>query len=362
MFKVADKGITSVVEKKRYLLFDSGCSECTEIAHSVEQETEGWLTMRSLHEPEVQELLSQARPDWKWEPTLLEIDEGKTLVFTGLAMKTRMLMGLGPRRLARLGKITHLKNTAKLERMFTFPEKDSNHLAEEHMDRRTALKAIGVFGLAVASLSFSPSIAHAQNTSATVREADLAREAAKSRTFDKAVSLMEQHMQVTDSGTLSLNSKGLALAIKNTANKEIDTTIFGELKRSLARTNIGLKSGRLKASEVFPSRNTPISTSAKGTSAAFAGCPGTNSVHTHWYGYHIFLNECRTHDLIVLLQAGGSAAAIRSFFGRLIPLAIAGVIGNFYGSFLNWVCGKGGHRGIVLKITWSGTVASLWHQ
>ena len=33
---------------QRYLLFDSGCSKCTEIAREVEQATHGWLEARSL--------------------------------------------------------------------------------------------------------------------------------------------------------------------------------------------------------------------------------------------------------------------------------------------------------------------------
>ncbi len=46
----------------RYLLFDSGCSKCMEIARDVEQATQGWLEARSLRDPGMQSLLAQARP------------------------------------------------------------------------------------------------------------------------------------------------------------------------------------------------------------------------------------------------------------------------------------------------------------
>jgi hypothetical protein len=61
------------LEEGRYLLFDSGCSTCTEIAQAVEKETEGWMTVRSLREASVQKTLDKARPGWSWEPTFLEI-------------------------------------------------------------------------------------------------------------------------------------------------------------------------------------------------------------------------------------------------------------------------------------------------
>lgn len=186
MFKVADKGITSVVEKKRYLLFDSGCSECTEIAHAVEQETEGWLTARSLHEPEVQELLSKARPDWKWEPTLLEVDRDKITASTGFNLKTRMLIGLGPRKAARVSKIVRRESTQDLEITFVPSQKDPERYIIESVkpiDRITALKTLGTLGLAVALLPILPDsvlaraaykgTANTMNSAARVRRVEL---------------------------------------------------------------------------------------------------------------------------------------------------------------------------------------------
>lgn len=46
----------------RYLLFDSGCAQCTELAQAVAQATHGGLEARSLRDPAMQRLLAQARP------------------------------------------------------------------------------------------------------------------------------------------------------------------------------------------------------------------------------------------------------------------------------------------------------------
>jgi predicted DCC family thiol-disulfide oxidoreductase YuxK len=89
------------------LLFDSGCAVCTKLARAIERETEGWLAARSLHEPEVRALLDQARPGWRWEPTLLEVDGDRVRVSTGLVMRARLVLGLGPRRAWRVARLAH---------------------------------------------------------------------------------------------------------------------------------------------------------------------------------------------------------------------------------------------------------------
>jgi predicted DCC family thiol-disulfide oxidoreductase YuxK len=83
---------------ERYLLFDSGCAVCTALAREVEALSGGRLGVRSLREPEVQALLNQAHPNWRWEPMLLEIEGEQVRVFTGLAMRWRLVQVLGPAR------------------------------------------------------------------------------------------------------------------------------------------------------------------------------------------------------------------------------------------------------------------------
>jgi len=83
---------------KRYLLVDSGVCQCSKIAESIEQEAGGKLTIRSLREPEVREMLDRKRPGWKWEPLLVEETDDKVRVYAGRAMSRRLLFLLGPRR------------------------------------------------------------------------------------------------------------------------------------------------------------------------------------------------------------------------------------------------------------------------
>ncbi len=83
---------------KRYLLFDSGCCQCSKIAEAIEQEAGGKLTIRSLRDPAVKELLDREHPGWKWEPMLVEEKDDKVRVYAGRAMSRRLLVVLGPRR------------------------------------------------------------------------------------------------------------------------------------------------------------------------------------------------------------------------------------------------------------------------
>lgn len=80
---------------KRYLLFDSGCHSCSELAQTIEREAEGWLTARSLRDAEMQSLLKKADPNYRWEPALLEVKGEKINVATGLNLMAKIATGLG---------------------------------------------------------------------------------------------------------------------------------------------------------------------------------------------------------------------------------------------------------------------------
>lgn len=90
---------------KRYLLFDGGCTLCTGLARAIEQATDGWLTAKSLRDPEMQALLNRARPGWTWEPTLVEVHGERVHSYTGIKMRARLAMGLGPRRALRVAQL-----------------------------------------------------------------------------------------------------------------------------------------------------------------------------------------------------------------------------------------------------------------
>jgi hypothetical protein len=93
-------------EMERYLLFDSACQGCRDLAAEVESAAGGWLRARSLHDPRMQELLERARPGWRWEPTLLIVDGDSLRTYSGAAMASRLVAGVGPRQAARIARLT----------------------------------------------------------------------------------------------------------------------------------------------------------------------------------------------------------------------------------------------------------------
>lgn len=91
-----------------YLLFDSGCQFCTKVARDIQQETQGLLYVRSLHDPRIREILDKVRPSWKWEPMLLEIASDNTKhVYTGVKMQLRLVSQLGIAKSLRIAKLIH---------------------------------------------------------------------------------------------------------------------------------------------------------------------------------------------------------------------------------------------------------------
>ncbi len=131
-------------EGNRYLLFDSGCTGCTGVARKVEEESEGEVAARSLCDPYAQKLLYRARPEWRWEPTLLEVRGGDARVFTGLSMKARLLAALGPRKAMRL---------ARTVRAVGDPAREDD---APLIGRREALKTLGAAGAGTVVLSLVP--------------------------------------------------------------------------------------------------------------------------------------------------------------------------------------------------------------
>lgn len=95
---------------RRYLLFDAGCMKCSKLAQAIEQETNGWLVANSLRDPEMQIMLTLAKPDWRWEPTLLEVESNKVEAFTGLTLVIKLAKALGLRRAVDIAQLIHQSN------------------------------------------------------------------------------------------------------------------------------------------------------------------------------------------------------------------------------------------------------------
>lgn len=83
---------------ERYLLFDAGCSICTNVAATIERESGGWLTAKSLNDPTARAWREETGQADSWEPALIEVTTERTQAFTGFALRRRLVGGLGPRR------------------------------------------------------------------------------------------------------------------------------------------------------------------------------------------------------------------------------------------------------------------------
>ena len=83
-------------------------------------------------------LLREAKPNWRWQPTLLEIDGEKISVFVGPAMITKMVVGLGLRPAWHILQVLH---------KFDMPSKDRRHFLTQSSGLIGAMTFFSLVGL-----------------------------------------------------------------------------------------------------------------------------------------------------------------------------------------------------------------------
>jgi len=88
-----------------YLLFDSGCKFCKQVAMQIESKIGGQIKVRSLREPEIQSMLNKIKPRWQWEPMLLEVDQTEAVAYSRIQMQIRLVRQLGIRQAWEVAKI-----------------------------------------------------------------------------------------------------------------------------------------------------------------------------------------------------------------------------------------------------------------
>lgn len=88
-----------------YLLFDASCSLCSDLAGDVERASDHKLVTKSLYDRDALELLKRARPNYKFEPTLLQVKGDKVRAFTGMKMRAQMVTFLNPLQLLKIARI-----------------------------------------------------------------------------------------------------------------------------------------------------------------------------------------------------------------------------------------------------------------
>jgi hypothetical protein len=191
-----------------------------------------------------------------------------------------------------------------------------------------------------------------RTTSAEAVTADQAVREARADDFDRAVTLMEEHMRVARDGTLALDKKALTREIKYGAASGIEPRTFTRLEEALEHTNAALRANRMEASDVFPSSET--GSSMQKTNFTAMGCRGRNGYEDFWWGRRSYLDDCRTHTLVDALRAGASICGVLpSIQSRLC--ALLGGVGAVY---IARVDRLGGHDGIY--INWSPALRAIY--
>jgi methylamine dehydrogenase accessory protein MauD len=129
---------------ERYLLFDASCALCSDLAGDVERASDGKIITKSLYAPDALEMLKRARPDYKFEPTLLVAEGDKVKAYTGMAMRAQMVKFLNPLQLLKIARIVqkagvplfgsfeaHEPNEALVETAESEPEPEPVHEEEK---------------------------------------------------------------------------------------------------------------------------------------------------------------------------------------------------------------------------------------
>ncbi|WP_156822445.1 hypothetical protein [Demetria terragena] len=99
-----------------YLMYDDGCTLCSDIAERVEGASEGWLTVRPIGDSEVTELLRNSGEVAPNRPHLVVVDGGEgAQLLSGASMSWAMIQGMGIRRALSVSGIVHdaLKKDAR---------------------------------------------------------------------------------------------------------------------------------------------------------------------------------------------------------------------------------------------------------
>lgn len=85
-----------------YLLYDATCAMCSNVAKTVRSLGIVDLSVRSLQDPGMRELLQRAGHDDLFEPALVETDLNRIAVRTGVRLRTRLARRVGLRNAARI--------------------------------------------------------------------------------------------------------------------------------------------------------------------------------------------------------------------------------------------------------------------
>lgn len=139
---------------KRYLVYDSHCAKCTQIANSAQELAGSKLVILSVHSSEAIALLNQAHPNgWRHAPYLVEVDDKEHVkAWTGTQAVVHLIQLVGLWKAWKLWVVAHQRGV-----LIPWADGATQSLFSER--RRQFLKNSVVAG-AVAFLAQSLSLSH----------------------------------------------------------------------------------------------------------------------------------------------------------------------------------------------------------
>lgn len=140
--------------KKRYLVFDSGCSVCNQLVHAIQNAAGDKLEAISIYDGKAKSLLDNAYPQgWEHAPYLITDDENCVQAWTGVHAALRLGLLIGPRK---------AWNTWKqARRVGVFLPPGSEVFSQHKASRRSFLKVGAGLAAALSGISLFPSKASA---------------------------------------------------------------------------------------------------------------------------------------------------------------------------------------------------------
>jgi hypothetical protein len=88
--------------QRSILAYDANCASCSKVAAQVASDDR--LEVKGLDDREVRQLLDEAKPGWRFRPTLISVDGDHVETFTGPSMAARLVMLIGPRKAGKVVK------------------------------------------------------------------------------------------------------------------------------------------------------------------------------------------------------------------------------------------------------------------
>lgn len=80
---------------ERVLLYDADCVHCTAVAREVTRQSDGKVSVRSLHDPEIRTMLNATKPGWRVRPMLMEARGDRVRVRVGAGLAVALIRVLG---------------------------------------------------------------------------------------------------------------------------------------------------------------------------------------------------------------------------------------------------------------------------